>query len=195
MAQQVVAALVGAALGVMTTTAIAISVRPKAQVCDACPTCPEPTPAPQPQPQPAVPVDAGVADAGVAEADIDAGPDLGDLSCDMDEVGCLLADRPPACCSMYGNRHVVPAPTSLNASQVRTVVTRMRARFARCGEESDKHGTVRATVKVDADGKVTSVVIRDAPDDALAQCVAAVMRSARFPRSDQGVTFTYPFVF
>jgi TonB family protein len=57
------------------------------------------------------------------------------------------------------------------------------------------HGTVRATVKVGPDGKVSSVVIRDAPDDALAQCVAAVMRSAQFPRSDEGVSFTYPFVF
>jgi outer membrane biosynthesis protein TonB len=194
MANQVVAGIVGAAIGVMMTTVIAMSVRPaKPAPCPACP----PQPAPQPQPpqqQPAI-VDAGVPDAALAEADLDGGPDLGDLTCTMDEVGCLLADRPPACCAMYGNRHVVPEPTSLTAAQVRDAVVRLRSRIVRCAEESDKHGTVRAQVKVAPDGKVASVTIRDAPDDALAQCVAAIMRSARFPSTDRGGSFLYPFVF
>jgi hypothetical protein len=45
------------------------------------------------------------------------------------------------------------------------------------------------------DGTVVSVVIRDAPDDALAQCVAHIMRAAHFPATDQGGSFLYPFVF
>lgn len=205
MANQMIAGLVGAAIGVMTTTAIAISIRPYKPA--PCPACPAPSPA-QPTPSPAQPtpapaaaiVDAGVAaanvtDAAMAEADLDGGPDLGDLTCTMDEVGCLLADRPPACCAMYGNRHIVPAPTSLTAPQVRDAVVRLRSRIARCAEESDEHGTVRAQVKVGPDGKVTSVTIRDAPDDALAQCVAAILRSARFPSTHQGGSFLYPFVF
>jgi outer membrane biosynthesis protein TonB len=85
--------------------------------------------------------------------------------------------------------------TTLTAEQIRKVVTPLRARITRCSEESDSHGIVRASVKVAPDGKVTSVVIRASPDDALARCVAHLLRSARFPRSDLGVSFTYPFVF
>jgi outer membrane biosynthesis protein TonB len=193
MAKQVVPALVGAALGVMFTTAIALSVRPKhPPACEACPACPQVSPAPAPPPASA---DAGVDGGGRAEADLDGGPDLGDLSCTLDEVGCLLADRPPPCCAMYGNRHIQPAPTSLSADQIRAVVIGLRARISRCAEESDQHGPVKAQVRVAPDGRVANVVIRTAPDDALAQCVAAIMRSARFPTSDTGVSFTYPFVF
>lgn len=194
MANQVVAGLVGAALGVCMTTAIALSVRPKNP--PGCPTCPKPPSCPtcpQPQPQPQPPP--AVVDAGVAEADIDAGGDLGDLTCSLDEVGCLLADRPPPCCSMYGNRHVTPAPTGLTAQQVRDTIGRLRGRIARCAEESDQHGKFKAQVKVNPDGSVSTVLIRGAPDDALAQCVGAIMRSARFPRTDLGGSFTYPFVF
>ena len=39
------------------------------------------------------------------------------------------------------------------------------------------------------------VDVLETPDDAVAACVAQVMRGARFPRSDDGVSFTYPFVF
>jgi hypothetical protein len=135
-----------------------------------------------------------VADAGVAEADIDGGLDLGDPTCHLDEVACLLADRPPPCCAVYRSRGS-GGPSSLTAGQIRLVVSRLRARIARCAEESDQGGTVRAHVKVAPDGTVTSVVIRDAPDDALAQCVAHIMRGARFPATDQGGSFLYPFVF
>ena len=75
------------------------------------------------------------------------------------------------------------------------MVGRLRSRIAHCAEDSDAQGTVRAQVKVAPDGSVTSVVIRTSPDDELAQCVAHVLRSTSFPRSDLGVSFTYPFVF
>src|SRR5688572_17441589 len=122
MANQVVAGLVGAAIGVMATTAIAISVRPqKPPACPSCPACPAcPQPQPQPQPQPVA------ADAGVAEADIDGGTDLGDVTtCDMDEVACLLANHPAPCCSIYtstrrmtgsGSGGASAGPTSLTAA-------------------------------------------------------------------------------
>lgn len=197
MAKQVVAGLVGAAIGVMVTTAIAMSVRPDEEpACAECPACPQPPPPPQPPPQQQPPPMA-LADAGVAEADIDGGPDLGDVTtCHLDEVACLLADQPPPCCTVYGSyQRNVPPTMGLGAPQIRAVVARLRSRIVRCAEESDAHGTVRASVRVAPDGTVASVVVQSAPDDALAQCVAAVMRSARFPASNQGVSFTYPFVF
>ena len=109
---------VGAAIGVMVTTAIAMSVRPgDPPPCDPCPTCPpcplcaQPAAPPQPPPAPIV-------DPGLAEATIDAGPDLGDVTtCHLDEVACLLADQPPPCCSVYGSFHrQVPPIAGLDPS-------------------------------------------------------------------------------
>lgn len=188
MASQVVAGLVGAAIGVMMTTAIAISIGPKR--CPACSECPQAQPQPQPQPQPPV-----VADAGAAEADIDGGPDIGDVTCSVDEVACLLADRPPACCAVYSSSRRRAPSDSLTADQIRTVVTHLRSQVAECGDHSNARGTVKVNVRVAPDGSVSRVEIRSTPDRALGECVADIFLAVRFPASQQGVSFTYPFVF
>jgi TonB family protein len=143
--------------------------------------------------QPAAPLDAGV-----AEADIDAATDLGDLTCNLDEVACLLSDRPPACCAMYQSSRRTPMPPpddSLTAEQIRRVVMALRNRIADCGDRTSAKGTVKVSVKVLRDGSVGQVDVKQSPDNSLGECVARIMRSARFPASGQGVTFTYPFVF
>jgi TonB family protein len=195
MHKQVVPALVGAAIGEMITTTIAISVRPDkpppcpdASECpkQACPVCTQPAPP------------SAAFDAGVAEADIDAGTDLGDLTCNLDEVACLLADRPPPCCAMYQSSRRTPMPPPddpLTADQIRRVVMSLRVRIAACADRSSIPGTVKVSVKVLPDGNVGHVEVKSTPDAALGDCVARIMRAARFPASGQGVTFTYPFVF
>jgi hypothetical protein len=193
MHKQVVPALVGAAIGVMITTTIAMSVRP-----DRPPPCPDAAPCPSCPvcAQPAAPI--APPDAGVAEADIDAQTDLGDITCNLDEVACLLADRPPACCAMYlSSRRTPMAPPddTLTADQIRRVVMSLRVRLAECGDRSSVKGTVKVSVKVLRDGSVGHVEVKQAPADSLGECVARIMHAARFPASGQGVTFTYPFVF
>jgi hypothetical protein len=194
--RQVVPALVGAALGVMFTTAIALSIAPdNPPACPAPPECPvQACPLCAQPAMPPAPIDAS----GLAEADIDAGTNLGDLTCDLDEVGCLLADPQPACCAMYQSSRRQPMPPvndSLTAAQVRRVVLSLRSRIADCGDRTSAKGTVKVSVKVLRDGSVGTVEVKETPDDALGACVARIMSGARFPASGQSVTFTYPFVF
>lgn len=54
-------------------------------------------------------------------------------------------------------------------------------------------GKIKVNVKVAPDGKVTSATAE--PADKLGQCAAAAVKTAVFAKSDQGGSFTYPFVF
>jgi hypothetical protein len=54
---------------------------------------------------------------------------------------------------------------------------------------------VKVSVKVAPDGSVTSVIVRDTPDDRLGACVAAEMRRAHFAKTTLGGSFGYPFIF
>ncbi len=196
MANQLVTGLVGAALGVAVTAAVALAVRNTPDEC-SCPAVAQPKPDPEPQPQPPPtpqpqPPPRPIDPSARAEAEIDTGTDVA-VTCHLDEVACLLADQPPACCSVYGRPPRGIASTTLTATQVRTTVQPLRGRIARCG--TGPSGTVKIRVQVANDGTVSRVDVLETPDDAVAACVAQVMRGARFPRSDDGVSFTYPFVF
>jgi len=50
-------------------------------------------------------------------------------------------------------------------------------------------------VKVSPDGSVASVAVRNTPDPGLGNCVAGVMQTAKFARTQNGGSFAYPFPF
>jgi len=56
-------------------------------------------------------------------------------------------------------------------------------------------GTVKLSVNVSPDGNVTEASVVTSPDDGLGSCVAEAMRKAKFVKTTNGGTFTYPFVF
>jgi len=64
-----------------------------------------------------------------------------------------------------------------------------------CGEQFKVKGTVKIAMTVDGEGNVQDVQVRTTPDDALGKCVAAALRIARFAKTKDGGSFTYPFVF
>lgn len=130
----------------------------------------------------------------------------------MDEVQCLLADKPPACCSRYGKSgSSKPAsgggggggggggnsnlPDALTKSDISEGVGKVRSRVDGCAAKSSAKGTVKVSVKVSGGGTVSSVTVKESPDPGLASCVQAAMQKATFTKTQNGGSFSYPFIF
>jgi molybdenum cofactor biosynthesis protein B len=121
---------------------------------------------------------------------------------DCDETSCILSKYDRPCCSKYKPvtspdlaPRVGDTPESLDKSMVRAGIERLKPRVVKCGEKSGAKGTVKITMTVSPDGAVTNASVADTPEAALGDCVLAAMRSAKFGKTVNGATFTYPFAF
>ena len=120
---------------------------------------------------------------------------------DCDETSCVLSKYERACCAKYKpattdfKPRVGDVPESLDKSMVRAGVERVKPRVVSCGEKSAVKGTVKIALAVAPDGAVTSASIADSPDAALGECVLGAMKSAKFGKTVNGASFTYPFAF
>jgi len=132
-------------------------------------------------------------------------PPSGGSGC-MDEVGCLLADKPPACCSKYsgsggggrkpgggGGGGDANLPEKLTRSDITAGINKVHSGVTACSSKGS--GEVKVTVKVDGSGSVGDVSVKSAPNAALGTCVANAVKKAKFTKTQEGATFTYPFVF
>ena len=125
----------------------------------------------------------------------------------LDEVGCLLADKPPPCCSKYTGgggsssssrkRPTVDRnlPETLNKSDIKGGMARIRNKVVACGNRHKGKGQVKLSIKVAPSGSVSSVDVKSAPNSSLGSCVASAVQKAKFPKSQKGRKFSYPFVF
>jgi TonB family protein len=113
-----------------------------------------------------------------------------DASCD--EVSCVLNNNEGQCCAKYRHGAV---PDTLDRSAISTGVAAVKGQVQACGQQSSAKGRVKVHVRVAANGLVTGVEIEATPDAALGACVQAAMRKARFAPTEQGGSFSYPFVF
>ncbi len=120
---------------------------------------------------------------------------------DCDETSCVLSKYDRACCAKYKpattdfKPRVGDVPESLDKSMVRAGVERVKPRVVTCGEKSAVKGTVKIALSVSPDGAVTSASVADSPDAALGECVLGAMKSAKFGKTVNGASFTYPFAF
>ncbi|MBA2541977.1 MAG: protein kinase [Deltaproteobacteria bacterium] len=123
----------------------------------------------------------------------------------LDEVGCIVqGSDAPACCAKYkkgtpkletGPKPSSDLPESLDRAMISQAVAGVKSRVTSCGDKSPAKGSVKVSVKVTPDGSVENVTVKTTPDPALGACVAAAVKRARFPRTQSGGTFGYPFVF
>jgi TonB family protein len=129
---------------------------------------------------------------------------LGATDDDCDETSCILSKYDRACCAKYKPKdtgadfkpRVGDVPEALDKSMVRAGIDRVKPRVVACGEKSGgAKGTVKISMQVSPDGAVTSASVAAAPDPALGECVLAAMRSAKFGKTVNGASFTYPFAF
>ena len=114
-----------------------------------------------------------------------------------DEVACLLADVPPACCAKYKNKGggSSGAPKTLSRDAIKNAMTSIRQAVVQCGKDHPGAGTVKIKVTVAPSGTASHVHVIESPSIDLGVCVANLAHGAYYDASDEGGTFTYPFVF
>ena len=117
-----------------------------------------------------------------------------------DEVSCVLNGDGNPCCAKFkksgGGGNAANAPNALPDSpgrvDIQTAMAKIKPRVAACGTNASVTGTIKLTVKVGADGKVTSVEIKQTPDPKVDACVIDAVKKIELPRSRHGISFTYP---
>jgi len=120
-----------------------------------------------------------------------------------DEVSCILDKYSRPCCTKYKPAEVEappvrPAsglPEKLDKLMVQEGIAVVKPAVIACGERIGVRGTVKIQVKVSASGKVLGATAASSPDPALGTCVANAVKLAKFPETDEGGSFGYPFVF
>jgi predicted Zn finger-like uncharacterized protein len=129
-----------------------------------------------------------------------------------DEVSCVLNNYEGACCAKFKKGGSKPSggtasggakpaggggdlPASLDRSMISEGVAKVKAAVQRCGDKSSAKGTVKVGVKVTPDGSVASVTVKETPDGALGGCVQSAMSRASFKKTQNGGSFSFPFVF
>jgi hypothetical protein len=111
-----------------------------------------------------------------------------------DEVSCVLNNYQGACCQNI-KRAPVAGATGLSRTDISWAISYVKDKVKACGTQHPAKGVVKVHVKVRPDGTVSDVSISQTPDAALGDCVADVLRAAKFPKSDDGGSFNYPFIF
>ncbi len=122
-----------------------------------------------------------------------------------DEVSCILDKYRQPCCAALKppepeNDPVVEKPSSglpekLDKLMVREGMSAVKPAVIACGEQFPSKGTVKISVKVSGSGRIVKASVASSPDPALGACVAAAVKLAKFPETDDGGSFAYPFAF
>jgi hypothetical protein len=107
-----------------------------------------------------------------------------------DEVSCVLNNYEGGCCLKY--RRQPGLPEALDRAAISKGIASVKASVAAC---TGATGIVKIHARVSPDGPVTSVSVVATPDAALGICVKNAVERAVFPKTQNGGSFTYPFVF
>jgi hypothetical protein len=86
-------------------------------------------------------------------------------------------------------------PADLTQTMIMDGLRPVRPNVMYCGLESRVSGNVKIRLQVGSDGRVGRVMVLETPAPALGTCVAQAVRRATFPRTRNGGTFSYPWVF
>lgn len=136
-------------------------------------------------------------------ADVLASAPVNNTEDGCDEVSCILDKYRQACCARFKPAEPDPVvekpssglPEKLDKVMVQEGMGSIKPAVIACGEQNPARGTVKVSVKVSPAGKIQSVGVAATPDPALGACVAAAVKLAKFPETDEGGSFGYPFVF
>lgn len=84
---------------------------------------------------------------------------------------------------------------SLGRVEIKQGIDRVRPAVDACHKPHPVKAIVKIAVKVAPSGAVVRAYVKEAPTDALGACVVAAVRTATFPVSASGASFSYPFRF
>jgi hypothetical protein len=156
---------------------------------------------PRPPRTPRDPVTAPVRD----PADALATAPLSKVDEGCDEVSCILDKYRQPCCAALKPPEPVKDPVEekpssglpekLDKLMVQEGMAGVKPAVIACGEQFAIKGTVKVSVKVSGSGKIINVGVAETPDPALGACVASAVKLAKFPETDDGGSFAYPFAF
>jgi len=85
--------------------------------------------------------------------------------------------------------------TILTRQGISKVIALAKPAIKACGAKATQSGTVKVIVKVKPDGNVASYSTSATFDSKVSSCVLDIVKKLTFPATDQGGTFSYPFVF
>jgi hypothetical protein len=167
------------------TTPVKASTHPAPPPTRTGPTPPRP-PTPTPTPKPPTPTPGG--------------------KCSLDEMGCLLASKKPACCSIYDGGHRTPTPVtpqpvntdlpeSLTKADISAGLAKVQAKAMACGNKFSAKGKVMVAIKVAGSGAVSSVTVKESPDPGLGACVQAAVKAGTYAKTQTGGSFQFPYRF
>jgi TonB family protein len=127
-----------------------------------------------------------------------------------DDVGCIINNYEGACCAKYrkggaskpagggvqiGEKPKSGLPDALDRGMISAGLGPVKGAANACGSRSAKKGTVRVSVRVNANGSIASVTVKEQPDSVLGSCVQSAIQRARFQATASGGSFNYPVVF
>lgn len=83
----------------------------------------------------------------------------------------------------------------IDRAMISKAIESVKSKLTACGDASRATGKVKLKVTIAPDGKPSSVLVEEAPDTILGDCVANAVRTIVLPATQAGGTFSYPFVF
>lgn len=133
-------------------------------------------------------------------------PAKGGGNSDCDAVACLVDPSQPCCKKSGGSKTGGGSsgggakvdsslPEQLDSSMIKAGIDKVKGKAQACGSKSSAKGAVKVRIKATPDGKVGSVDVVSAPDDALGNCVASALRGASFAKTQRGMGFAYTLSF
>jgi hypothetical protein len=88
-----------------------------------------------------------------------------------------------------------PLPAALDRAAIAEGMASIKTKVMSCGDSHKATGTVKLEVVVGPDGRVTKATTNRPDGDPLGACVAATVRLVAFKKTQNGGSFSYPWVF
>jgi len=111
---------------------------------------------------------------------------------DCDEVKCIVNGDLP-CCHARAPKSDSSLPERLGPKMIAPALEPVKARVLACGNATT--GRIRVHIHVGSDGKVTAATLEQTAAPALEACVAAAVKRAAFPKTQNGGAFVVSYAF
>jgi hypothetical protein len=85
-------------------------------------------------------------------------------------------------------------PEAPGRQDISDAMQKVKPAIMACGAKHQVKGTIKIAIKVGPDGTVTSAEIKQSPDEKVNACVVGVAKTIVLPKSQKGVTFSYPII-
>lgn len=132
------------------------------------------------------------------ESEREAKADKGSSKGGCDEITCLVDSSKPCCRKSGGSSSSSRSsggsdlPDRPTKSQVRTGMSRVSGSVRSCGKRNGWSGKVKVRIRISGSGRVSSAKASGGPGG-VNSCVSRAVKGARFPKTQNGLSFTYGY--